>query len=428
MLRRLQQLFLRWQRNDAGLMSAAVAYYAVVSMFPLLLILTSGLGVFLRWTNRGQDAQIYILNAISEQVSPSLAENVRIMLDQVQQHASFNGPVGFATLFFAAMAMFAHFERAFDRIWKVEAKMSPTFAQTVLRVVTHRLRAFVMLVSVGAAVIVVFFAGVGFKAVRAFGEDRIGESVWFWWSMETLLILVLNAIVFGLLYKFLPKARVRWIHAMRGGLFATICWEFGRQILATFVIGTRYSSAYGLIGSLLAIMLWAYYSFGVIFLGAIYAQLLGEENEGDKTHSSAPSPRLPGESVALLMLLYVGSFLAMRHYCAHRIPSYQSGRSVVIFSRTVDGQQWGKLVFAPLIAVLPGAYAYPNGVDIPEILRQLQSPEMNEKPSNRSVGMDQTDESDDALSVENGATQVGIGRPPGQFPPLSSRAFFARTA
>lgn len=384
MLRRLHQLFLRWNENDAGLMSAAVAYYAVLSMFPLLLILTSGLGVFLKWTNAGQDAQHYILTAIGEQLSPALAEHVNVALQQVQQHASFSGPVGFATLFIASMAMFAQFERAFDRIWNVNAPKSKTFAQTAWRVITHRLRAFAMLISVGVAIVVVFFAGVGFKAFHAFAQQNISSSVWLWWLLETLLIVGLNALVFALLYNFLPKAPVRWTHALRSGLFAAICWELGRQVLASFVIGQHYSNAYGLIGSLLAIMLWAYYSFSVIFLGAVFAQLLGEESVTTVTDSdSRPTLKLSSESAALLLLVYVGSFLAMRHFCAYQIPNYRPNEAVVLFSRTADGQQWGKLIFAPLIAILPGNYDYPNGIELPEVLGQFEASAATGSPIRR---------------------------------------------
>ena len=380
MLRRLHQLFLRWNRDDAGLMSAAVAYYAVLSMFPLLLILTSGLGVFLRWTNAGQDAQHYILTAISEQLSPALADNVQVALEQVQQHASFSGPLGFITLLVAAMAMFAQFERAFDRIWNVSSSQQKTFLQTVLRVLTHRLRAFVMLVGVGVAILVVFFAGIALKAFHAFAHDSISGIVWLWWLIQTLLIISLNATVFGLLYKFLPKKSVRWIHAFRGGLFAALCWEFGQQILATFVIGQHYSNAYGLIGSLLAIMLWAYYSFGVIFLGAEYAQLLGEEFQrgkkaprttGDIPRSDEDNPPLSGEATVACVLLYVAVFLTMRHFGTHDVPAYRADARVVVFSRNPDGQQWCNTLFAPLIATFPGKFHYPNFTELDEVLNHI---------------------------------------------------------
>ncbi len=380
MLRRLHKLFLRWMRDDASLMSAAMAYYAVLSMFPLLLILTSGLGFFLHATHTGQDARQFILTAIAEQLSPVLADHVRVALDQVQANAGFNGPIGFVTLLIAAMAMFAQFERAFDRIWNVESNQHRTFVETIKRVATHRLRAFVMLVGVGVAIIVVFFAGMAVKAFHAYAHARITDVAWFWWSIETFLILALNATVFALLYKFLPKASVRWLHALRGGLFSAICWELGRQILATFVIGQRYTNAYGLLGSLLAIMLWAYYSFGVIFLGAEYTQLLGEESGADPsvdTENGLGKNLHWGETMMFSLLLYVATFLALRHFQSHQLPNYHPDKHVIVFSPTRDGQQWCQLIFAPLIATLPGNYYYPSASEIPSVLQHLQTAQAN---------------------------------------------------
>jgi membrane protein len=69
----------------------------------------------------------------------------------------------------------------------------------------------------------------------------------------------------------MPKVPIRWPEAARGGIAAAVVWEIGRQLLANFVIGGKYS-AYGVVGALLAIMLWGYYAATVIFLGAEYIQ------------------------------------------------------------------------------------------------------------------------------------------------------------
>ena len=92
-------------------------------------------------------------------------------------------------------------------------------------------------------------------------------------------VITLNALVFTLLYRVLPKVTVSWRNALQGGLVAAVIWEVGRQLLAAFVIGQRYTSAYGVIGSLLAIMLWGYYSVAVVFVGAEFIQVISAKPE-----------------------------------------------------------------------------------------------------------------------------------------------------
>jgi membrane protein len=86
--------------------------------------------------------------------------------------------------------------------------------------------------------------------------------------------LALNTILFTLLYRFMPKAEVLWREALLGGLLVAIGWELGRHLLSAFLMQTRYLSAYGTIGSLLAILIWIYYSTHLIFLGAEYIQVI----------------------------------------------------------------------------------------------------------------------------------------------------------
>jgi uncharacterized BrkB/YihY/UPF0761 family membrane protein len=72
----------------------------------------------------------------------------------------------------------------------------------------------------------------------------------------------------------LPKRPVHWIDAFRGGLLAAIIWEVGRGLLGAVFIGMRYTSAYGAIGSFIALLLWCYYGISILFYGAEYVQVL----------------------------------------------------------------------------------------------------------------------------------------------------------
>jgi membrane protein len=149
---------------------------------------------------------------------------------------------------------------------------------TVVDVVYVRIKAFLMLLGLLAVLFVIFTSGVVLTATR----EWFTELPWLTWSTQILVSWLLNATVFATLYYSVPNTKVPCLAALNGGVFAALIWEIGRQLLATFVIGDRYSSAYGVIGAFIAIMLWAYYAATVLFFGAEFVHTISSEVENDR--------------------------------------------------------------------------------------------------------------------------------------------------
>lgn len=285
---RLRKTFEHLLQDDGLQLAAAVSYSAALSFFPLLLILTSGFGVILRSTGWGQDAQQQVLKFVSEQASPSLADRVEVALNEVQNNASFGGPVGLVSLLFAAMLIFAQFESAFDRIWNVTSKQGRGILSVVADVLWHRLRAFLMLVGVGLLMLATFVGGMALTGFLSASEEVVETPQRLWSGLQVSVTLIFNWGMFTLIYRLLPKVPVKWSEAAQGGLLASIVWEIGRQVLAALVIGNKYG-AYGVIGAFIAILLWVYYGILVIFLGAEYVQVVCEECKQSQAESATES-------------------------------------------------------------------------------------------------------------------------------------------
>jgi len=270
----LSDAYTRWSADGGPLLSAGVAYYIALSLFPVLLILIAGLGFFFAGTQVGQQAETHLLEAVSDQLSPTLGVQLGKVFDEVRDKAAIGGPVGLITLLVAGLAMFSQFDHAFDRIWNIEPKSDRGLWHSVWLALRKRLKAFVMLLALGAVVVVVFVAGAVLTTVEQVSSDLLPWSKNISWLAELAASLVLNAAAFTLVYRWIPKVEVDWRHALAGGLFAALAWEVGRQVLANYVIGNRYASAYGILGTFLAIMLWAYYAVSVLFFCAEFVQVL----------------------------------------------------------------------------------------------------------------------------------------------------------
>lgn len=274
--RNLSKALESWKQDDGNLMAAAVAYYAALSFFPLLLVLISGLGPILEFTNWGRDAQDEVLAGIESYASTAVRDSVERMLGRVVDQASFSGPVGLLTLLIAAGALFANFDRAFDRIWNIASDRDGGILAAARSILFFRLRAFLMLLALGVLLLVNLAGSLILSGLREYSDQLLPGSEQLWSVSQTAAGLAVNALVFTLLYWIVPKVRVRLREALQGGLLASVIWEAGRWVLASLVLGEKYS-AFGVIGSFLVVMLWVYYGSAVLFFGAEYVQVICDD-------------------------------------------------------------------------------------------------------------------------------------------------------
>jgi membrane protein len=272
---RFRRTLQNWSDDDGGLLAASMAYYALFSFFPLLLILISAFGIVLHFSPWAQDARQAFLELLADNVSETVARNVANVLSDVRTKAAIGGPLGVLTLVVAAIGVFAQLEQAFDRIWKVKAPPSKGILAAILNAVVHRLRAFLMLFGVELVVVAAFVGGIAVSAARSLTGGLPGGGL-LWGLLEVVLSLAVNWLLFTVVYRVIPKARVLWSEAAQGAAVAAVLWEINRQFLAAYVIGEQYT-AYGVVGSIIALLLWIYIASNIVFLGAEYIRVVQSE-------------------------------------------------------------------------------------------------------------------------------------------------------
>jgi membrane protein len=276
--RLLRETCRRWNADDASLLSAAMAFYAACSLFPCCLVLIALLGTLLRHFSSAQDAREELLDTAARNASPWLADQLKALLAGVEEHATLGGPLGLLLLLIAAIGMFQQFDSMLDRIWGRAQLQSAGIWGAVRRALVERLTAFLVLLGFGGLVIVVLFADLVLAAARPWIVPwPAGDYAWN--AVEASFAIICNSLLFGMLFKVLPRASIFWRHALAGGLLTALVWGLGQQILAHFLIRGFYS-AYGIIGSFLAVLFWMYYSSAVVFFGAEFVRVLGAKGEG----------------------------------------------------------------------------------------------------------------------------------------------------
>jgi membrane protein len=268
----IQGTFKHWDESDGHTLSAAVAYYAVCSFFPLVLLLIFTLGLVLQFSPSAQDAQQRLLVMMEGQMSAALAGHVKNALNGIRKGAVVGGPLGIGALLLVGLGVFVQVDRAFDRIFRTGLTTVKGFAATIRNVLVRRFRAFLVLISVTILTMLVLVASLASTVVYSFVNTLPGVGL-VWRASNVLGMIALNCLLFSVLYKALPKVPIRWFDALRGGALAAVLWEGSRQVLALILVTKKYS-AYGVVGSVLALMLWCYVATAILLFAASYVRVL----------------------------------------------------------------------------------------------------------------------------------------------------------
>lgn len=294
----LRQAALHWVHDEGGGLAASVSYYLALSLFPMMLLLSSGVGLFLKFSRLGQDAQGQILDVLAEHTSPVVRTQIEEVLMQMRDHALLSGPAGLIAATLAAIGVFCQFDRALSRIWGIKPLPSKGWRDSLHRFLTHRVSAFFMLIGLGILLVVVFILNLCLTAFHTLAIDYLPRGERFLALGEMILTIALNGMIFAILYRVIAKKSMRWNDAYRGGLIVAIVWEAGRNLLGLTLIGMRYTTAYGVIGSFIALLAWCYYGVSVILFGAEYIQVIQERRKAASSATPADSSSTPSPVAA----------------------------------------------------------------------------------------------------------------------------------
>jgi len=273
MWKRVKAITKAWGDYECASLAAGVAYYGALSLFPLMLILLSGVGYFFRFMSRGPDAREEILTFISLQISPEVSESLGKILTDVQGQSLANGPLAAVIFIFTASLVFAQIDRGFYRIWDQHTRpKNRGFWAKVKRVLSHRLRSVLMILAIGLLIIVMFIGGLIFRTLSEIGTSRFPALELDFQNMPLLVATIVNVMILTLLYRFLSKEPVTWKLCGISSLITAGFWELGSRLLTVLSFGSNFS-VYGIIGSFLVVMLWIYYNVMVLFLGALIVRV-----------------------------------------------------------------------------------------------------------------------------------------------------------
>jgi membrane protein len=285
-----------WVDDDAPSMGAALAYYTVFSLAPLLLIVISVAGlVFGPDAVRGE-----IFGELRDLMGDDAAKAVESLLVSVSKPAQSMAAtlLGLAVVLIGATSVFGELQTALDRIWRapIRAQMGGS-AGGLIRLLRARLLSLGMILGVAFLLMVSLMLSALIAALGSWWGVLFGG-----WSVLAQVIngalsFALTTLVFALIYKLMPRVRVMWGDVALGALATAVLFTLGKVLIGAYIGQTGIASGFGAAGSLVIVLVWVYYSSQIFLMGAeftrVYAQGYGSmrsEAEFEKSTVSKGHP------------------------------------------------------------------------------------------------------------------------------------------
>lgn len=272
---------LAFGQDKAPRLAAAIAYYAIFSIAPLLLFAVAVAGFFL-----SREAVLADLfgptGLISQNLGASTAEFLKGLVkpDALQQGSITATIVAFITLFLGATGLFVQLQDALSSLWGAD----PPPPGGLLKVVQARVVSFLLILSIGFILLTFLVLNTYLSAIAQSLGDRIGVGAFFVRAGTLLLSVLLLTPVFALIYKFLPAVKLQWREVWVGSLVTAVLFTVGQVTIGFYLGRSATSSVFGAAGSLVALLLWIYYSAMIFFFGAevtwVYSQKFGTHAGG----------------------------------------------------------------------------------------------------------------------------------------------------
>ncbi len=271
-------------------MGAALAYYTMFSLAPLLLIVVSVAGLFF-----GEDAaRGQIVAQLRSVMGDVGAVAIQELLASVRQPGQglIATAIGVVLLLVGATTVFGELQDSLDRIWHVPENSHSNGWLLLLRT---RVLSFGMVLAIGFLLVVSLVAS---TALEAMGE-RWNLMLGGWYPMavaaNAVIAFVSISAMFALIYKVMPRVRVMWRDVWIGALFTALLFTLGKSLISLYIGRSGITSVFGAAGSLVVVLLWVYYSAQIFFIGAeftwVYANTFGSRSK--QAPHSAPAAPLP---------------------------------------------------------------------------------------------------------------------------------------
>ncbi len=256
-------------------LSAALAYYTVFAIAPMLIVITSLISFF--YKRDAAEGRVYA--QLKSFVGNDAAAQIQEVISKAALSPSFTfaSVVGVIALLFSATGVFAEIQSSINLIWNLKIKPKKG---GILKMLKIRFISFSLIISLGFIALVSLLINYLVDALskrleRFFPKD----TIYIGYTINVLITLLAISVLFAIIFKFLPDAKLKWKDVKVGAITTAILFMIGKFVIGLYLSKANPGSAFGAAGSMIIILLWVYYSAIILYFGAAftknYAQTVG---------------------------------------------------------------------------------------------------------------------------------------------------------
>lgn len=270
MLAEGRETLARWSEDKAGMMAAALAYYALFSLAPLVLIAVAVAGLV--FGQRAAEGQLYtqLAGSVGEE-SARAVQRLVAHLESQRSGGILATVVGVVTLFLGASGVFSQLQDSMNIIWKAK----PRTGEGALGFLRVRLVSFSMVMAIGLLLLLSLLLSAVLGAVSGYLPALVPGGVAMGQVLNAVAGLLMAAALFATIYKVLPDTPVAWRDVWLGALVTSLLFTVGKIAIGLYLGRASVASSYGAAGSLVILLLWIYYSAMLLYLGAEFTRVHG---------------------------------------------------------------------------------------------------------------------------------------------------------
>jgi membrane protein len=272
-------------RDDVVILSAALAFYAMLSLAPLLILLVTGTSLL------GEDTQQRVVQQVDKVVGPQASQTIETIITQAkarQAAAATSAILGLAATLLAATGGLIQLQTALNRIFKVRVRRGFIFAW-----LSKRFLSLLLILLIGAILVASVVISSAISVI-------LPQGGLIWQIVNIVVFLLILTAVFMAMYKVLPDVELTWKDTLVGSILTAILFMAGTYGISQYISRTGTGSVFGAAGSLVVLLVWIFYTSIVVLLGAeltyAYTQFFGHKVQPDK-YSEQAEPALAEQHV-----------------------------------------------------------------------------------------------------------------------------------
>ncbi|MBW4621404.1 MAG: YihY/virulence factor BrkB family protein [Cyanosarcina radialis HA8281-LM2] len=267
--RLLKETFQEWNRDNAPQMAAALAYYTVFSIAPLLIIAIAIAG----WAFGEEAARGEIVGQIRDLVGKEGAQAIEATLENAYRPGGNTGIVAslisIVLLIFGASGVFVQLQESLNAIWNV----TPQSGNEVGNFVRKRALSFVVVLGIGFLLLVSLIVSAALAGLNHYASSLIPGLESWWQLINSVISFGVITILFALIFKYLPDITITWRDVWVGAIITSLLFSIGKFAIGLYLGNSSLGSTYGAAGSLVVFLAWIYYSVQIMFFGAEFTQV-----------------------------------------------------------------------------------------------------------------------------------------------------------